>query len=358
LQNFVHDVKVSLRNDGVAVFQLGEKGSLDECVSLEGTNSDCVGMQRQRDLVQKLRNKFKHVRLYSKFVPSFLGPWLFAVASDDYGIFERWGRSVADIDADVSNRLYEHEALGFFSGSAVQELRFESALNTDIIPKFERAETPKQVQCGHLTRSQPNSEYSGYEIPYMIADSKQGIGSGIFTLRPIRKGEVIWKFHNESFIEVLPSNWRKIIESMPYTKQHGLDAFLEKDWVNEWPEADGSQVRMLLELDDARFTNHGYSSARNGKYMMVADQPGGSAAPAEYEYGRAIIALRDIDACEEILESYTSGDEFFDDGDEFHTPSWWIDVLKSRGLTNELGFPPSKSPLPSWAWFGKAANSD
>jgi len=192
----------------------------------------------------------------------------------------------------------------------------------------------------------------------MIANSKQGIGLGIFTLRPIRKGEVIWKFHDESFIEALPNNWKEMVEAQPYAKQNGLDSFLEKDWINEWPELDGSRVRMLLELDDGRFVNHGYSSTENEKYMMIADQEGASEMPQEYENGRVIIALRDINACEEILETYTSSNRFLEDGGEFETPQWWIDVLELRGLTNELDFPPSKSPFPAWHWFGKAANSD
>jgi len=81
------------------------------------------------------------------------------------------------------------------------------------------------------------------------------------------------------------------------------------------------------------------------------------ARTAEYEYGRVIIALRDIDACEEILESYQSSEEVLDEHD-YDTPTWWTDVLKSRGLTNSLNFPPSHSDFPSWAWQGKPSNSD
>jgi len=358
LHDFVHDLKVALREDGVAVFQLGERGALDECASLEGTNSDCVGVQRQRDLIHMLGNEFKQVRVYSKFVPSFLGPWLFAVASNDHMIFERWGRSVNEIDADIAHRLYQHEALGFFTGSAMHELRFEQEPTTGIIQHFENPRPEEQIDCGNLSRAQPNNKLPGYEIPYMIANSKQGIGLGIFTLRPIRRGEVIWRFYNESFIEVLPNNWKELVEAQPYAKQNGLDSFLEKDWINEWPESDGSRVKMLLEMDDGRLVNHGYASTENEKYMTIADQPGASQAPQDYENGRTIIALRDINACEEILETYTSGNSFLEDEGAFETPQWWIDVLKSRGFTKELEFPPAKSPFPAWYWLGKPANSD
>jgi hypothetical protein len=148
------------------------------------------------------------------------------------------------------------------------------------------------------------------------------------------------------------------VEAQPYTKQNGLDSFLEKDWINEWPESDGSRVKMLLEMDDGRLVNHGYASTENDKFMTIADQPGASQAPRDYEHGRAIIALRDINACEEILETYTSSNRFLEDDGAFETPRWWIDVLKSRGFSNELEFPPAKSPFPAWYWLGKSANTD
>jgi len=111
-------------------------------------------------------------------------------------------------------------------------------------------------------------------------------------------------------------------------------------------------------MDDGRLVNHGYASTENEKYMTIADQPGASQAPQDYEHGRTIIALRDINACEEILETYTSSNRFLEDDGAFETPQWWTDVLTSRGFTNELEFPPAKSPFPAWYWLGKPANSD
>jgi len=292
-------------------------------------------------------------------VPSFLGQWQFVVAFDDRTLLDRWGRPSHDVDADIANRLHQHQALQFFGGSAMQQLAFEPETKVDLIqPYRETLPRGRAVACEHLQPARPNSNLPGYEIPYRVAASQQGIGLGIYALRPVSQGEVIWRFHNESFIEVFPDNWQEIVQAQPYAKEHGLDAFLEKDWVNEWPPESGSGVRMLLELDDGRFVNHGYTSRQNDAFMAVASQSGGSAAPTDYENARAIIALRDIDACEEILESYLSADDYRAEDNRYETPQWWRDVLKSRGLTNALGFPPDRSPFPAWAWLGKSANSD
>jgi spermidine synthase len=359
LSDFVKDIKAALSQAGAAVFQLGEKRKLAECVYAGEVGADCQGAQKQRHFVSQLKSVFKHVHEYSQFVPSFLGQWQFVVAFDDQTFLDRWGRSSHDVDADIVNRLHQHEALQFFSGSAMQQLAFEPETKLDLIqPYQQRVPRAKAVACEHLQPARPNSILPGYEIPYRVAASQQGIGLGIYTLRPVSQGEVIWRFHNESFIEVFPENWQEVVQAQPYAKEHGLDAFLEKDWVNEWVAKSGSGVRMLLELDDARFVNHGYTSKQNDQFLAVVTEPGASAAPTEYRDGKAIIALRDIGACEEILESYLSSEDYPEDGDRYKTPRWWVDVLRSRGLTNALGFPPSRSPFPAWAWLGTSANSD
>jgi S-adenosylmethionine decarboxylase proenzyme len=362
LGHFIRDTKTALQSDGFAVFQLGEKRITDECGTLGGFNDGCVGAQGQFDFVQKLKNSFKHVSLYSQQVPSFLGTWLFAIATDDAALFERWGRGESEIDSDIVERLNHNQELSFFSGSMMQQLRFEPDIAPVAIPYFEatmHTEQERVVSCPDLQPARPNSRFPGYTIPYMVANSKQGYGVGVYALRAVRRGEVIWRFHNESFVEMKPENWREAVEKHPYTKEHGIVAFLEKDWINEYPSPDGT-VRMFLQLDDARFTNHGYTSASAHKFLQTLEQEGASEASLdEYQYGRAIIAHRDIAACEEILESYESSSEFIEDSPEADsTPEWWVNVLKAHGLTNKLDFPPSQSDFPSWAWLGKPSNSD
>jgi spermidine synthase len=358
LPTFIEDAKTSLHTNGFAVFQLGEKRIMDECVTLGGFSSDCIGAQRQHAFVEYLKKSFKHVFLYSQHVPSFLGTWLFAVATDDEMCLQRWGRAAHQVDVDIVQRLYQHEALGFFNGSTMQGLRAETDVVPVVIPLFNKTshvDDHTEVRCANLKRERQNSKLPGYQVPYMLASSKQGHGIGVYALRPIRRGEVIWRFRDESFIEVTPDNWREVVDKQRSQWGLELDAFLEKDWINEWLVPGHSGVKLMLELDDARFTNHGYTSDSSRKYLQIADEKDASEAPEEYAYGRVIIALRDIDACEEILESYQSSNDFDHDYD---TPTWWIDVLKSHGLTNQLGFPPSYSDFPSWGWQGKPSNSD
>lgn len=156
LQHFIEHTKTSLRGDGLAVFQLGEKRILDECVTLGGFSSDCIGAQRQHAFVQHLQKSFNHVFLYSQHVPSFLGTWLFAVATDDATWVKRWGRTAEQIDVDIVHRLYQHEALGFFSGSTMQSLRAEPDVAPVVIPFFnetsQKSADRAEVSCPSLKR--------------------------------------------------------------------------------------------------------------------------------------------------------------------------------------------------------------
>merc|ERR1712176_1080544 len=65
LQDFIEHIRTALRGDGFAVFQLGEKRIVDECVALGGFNGECIGAQRQHAFVQRLQKSFNHVFLYS-----------------------------------------------------------------------------------------------------------------------------------------------------------------------------------------------------------------------------------------------------------------------------------------------------
>jgi len=77
-----------------------------------------------------------------------------------------------------------------------------------------------------------------------MASSKQGYGLGVYALRPIRRGEVIWRFHDESFIELTPENWRDVVENQRSQWNLDLDSFLEKDWVNEWSMPEQQSMNM------------------------------------------------------------------------------------------------------------------
>jgi len=369
LSGFISQTREVLRGDGVAVFQLGEESVRIEgeaCSSVNGSDPDCVGTLRQHGLVQALKQEFEMVFVYSQFVPSFLGNWLFAVATNDASLAQRWGRPAAQVDEEVSQRLFRQGTLSFFSGSAMQRLRPRSVEKPpEVIQHFELSvERPLQVECPGLVPSRNKSAYQGYQIPYMLAKSQQAYGTGVFTLRPIRRGEMIWRWHDESFREVTAENWGDVVEGHPYAQENGVKSFLEKDWVNEYLVPDEKNegelvTKMFLQLDDARFTNHGYTHSDTDAFLSVASDKGASEAPDEWRTGRAIVATRDIQACEEIFEDYGSyrhdviGDESVES-----TPEWWEDVLASYGLTNQLYFPPGPSDFPDWAWLGGSANSD
>merc|ERR1719210_1750741 len=304
---FVSHVHQVLRGDGFAVFQLGELNrDLGACLAVGGTEDNCQGDLRQHALVQELRNQFKSVVIYMQYVPSFLGNWVFAMATDDADMARRWERPEAEIDADIVERLYQHQSLSFFRGSSMKTLRTAQSIKpSNIVRRFQPIAPPPAVEsCPGIERARENSPYPGYEIPYMLAKSPNAYGLGVFTLRPIRRGEVIWRKREESFKEVTEENWRELVFNHSFTKENGVKAFLEKDWINEYlvEQEEGPPItKMFMELDDARFTNHGYTPSKQEAYIKVADRDGASADPAEYEFGRVIIAGRDIAACEEIL---------------------------------------------------------
>jgi len=365
LSRFVSQVHRSLRGDGFAVFQLGELSEhLRACLAVGGEEDNCQGALRQHAFVQELKGRFKSVTIYKQYVPSFLGNWVFAMATDGAEMAGRWERPEAEIDADIAERLYQHKELSFFRGAAMRSLRTEQSLEPDnIVRRYQPAPPAPAVEsCPGLERARENSPYPGYEIPYMLAKSPNAYGIGVFTLRPIRRGEVIWRKREESFREVTEENWRELVFNHPFTKENGAKAFLEKDWINEYPveqEHGPAITKMFMELDDARFTNHGYTPAKQEAFLEIADMDGASAAPAEWEYGRAIIASRDIGACEEILEDYQSGSKEFDKEIAQHRVAWWEAVLASYNLTSMHEYTPlAPGEFPAWALNTAPSNTD
>merc|ERR1719210_648837 len=263
LSSFVSQVHQALSADGFAVFQLGELDrDLGACLTVgskQESEESCEGKLRQHAFVQELRGQFKSVVLYKQYVGSFLGNWIFAMATDDTVMASRWERPEAEIQADIAERLYKPQALNFFSGSAVKTLHAEQSLEpSNIVRRYQPAPPPRAVEsCPGLERARENSPYPGYEIPYMLAKSSNAYGIGVFTLRPIQRGEVIWRKSNESFREVTEENWQELVFNHPFAKENGVKSFLEKDWVNEYlvEQQHGPAVsKMFMELDDARFT--------------------------------------------------------------------------------------------------------
>lgn len=369
LGKFVSHARQALRDDGFAVFQLGESGEdgVTPCLSVGGQEDNCVGELRQRAFELELRRRFKSVIIYTQYVPSFLGNWVFALATGDLELSHRWNRSAAEIDADVAQRVYQHQSLSWFRGGSAKSLRtLESLAPSLVVQRYQPAPPAPTVEsCPGLERARENSPLPGYEIPYVLAKSPHAHGILVFSLRPIRRGEVIWRKHQESFRELTPANWRELVFSHPFAKENGVKAFLEKDWVNEYlvereDNEDGPAVtKMFMELDDARFTNHGYLPSTQEAFSNMAEEDGASASPQDYKYGRAIIATRDIDACEEILEDYQSGGRNLEASTTVRTPAWWVEVLKLYGLSNKFEFTPQTgSFLPEWALLSAPANSD
>jgi len=367
LEQFIRHAKTALRADGFAVFQLGEFGFDQHCSTLGGANTDCLSNRRQNLFLKWLKATFSHVQVYTQYVPSFRGIWTFAVATEHAALLgERWKRPAAELDADILARISQSDALQYVSGSTLSRVNFKPLTQASHVDAFQprgpAEHRPwKAEACEHLVPSRPNSPFKGYQVPYRVAKSKHAYGNGIFTLTRIRRGETVWKFHNDSFVEVTPDNWLAVVEAQEFAKEKGVNAFLAKDWINEWPSVvDGRRVvKMLLELDDARFTNHGHAPARESHYSQIVDSPGASEGWADHRSGRAIVALRDIEPCEELLEDYMSPDDIHE-GDKYKTPAWWDSVLESRGFRADgHDWPPSRSEfLPPYAWTNARANTD
>jgi len=301
-----------------------------------------------------LESVFRHVHVYSVWVPSWLGEWTFVVATDSLAVEQRWSQSAASLNADLPQRLLQREKLSYFHGTAMQRMQVLPPTWVSVREDFQarRNSTREAVgaeACPHLTSLAPRSDLPGFQVPYMLARSKVTNGLGVYTLRRISQGETIWRFHNESFLPVTQQNWKAIVGGQLKRRnwksasdldaaaskggEAGIRGFLRQDWINEWPTAARDDpASMMLELDDGKYINHGYSTHQSEVFMGVAHS-----TSTAYAKGRVIVALRGIEACEELMENYFSDDG--EDSDGYSTPGWWEDVLGSYSILDYIRYP-------------------
>mmetsp|Transcript_113419 Transcript_113419/g.331485 ORF Transcript_113419/g.331485 Transcript_113419/m.331485 type:complete len:600 (+) Transcript_113419:39-1838(+) len=137
LENFIRQAKTALRADGFAVFQLGEFEFDKNCSAPGGANADCVSNQRHKLFLGWLKATFSHVQVYTQYVPSFGGMWTFALATENAALLgERWSRPAAELDAEISARIFQGDALSYVNGQTLAQLRFSHVVEAEHAPAF------------------------------------------------------------------------------------------------------------------------------------------------------------------------------------------------------------------------------
>ena len=418
LEEFVKDIRTIIGEDGAMAFQLGEVPTPTAC-SL--TNSalnqlvECAGLRRQHIFLQTLKKYFSYTHVYSVYVSRWRGLWSVVVATSSDLVEERFSRSdMAQISSDLRARMirpnvnFGADMMASFQVQPNIWTHINNVMFHEIDERDSKDKAPmsskkeeEHLLCPHIKQLAPNNdEYSGYIIPYRLGLSQVAqTGVGVFTLKDVKRGDVVWRFQRENFHFLTIENWLSIIEQQVRQRNWkgapDLDALWEKavgsgwkpdnqtaavpgelmrlllmrDWINDWPKAffpeqnedtkcqkneerlqrqehdeeRENKVVMLYELDDAKYINHGPYGAREKNFIKSIKYQNQETAKDAVK-SKVSIALKDIPACTELLENYWHHeDNLFIEGDEWKEPAWYVEVLdKYEGLKEFLRNPPYK----------------
>jgi len=112
-------------------------------------------------------------------------------------------------------------------------------------------------------------------------------GKGVFTLEPIKKGDVVWKFVKEADNKMTVEDYENLKkEDREYIEKVGYLSPLSKMWI--FPGKD----------DNARYTNH----SNTNNLTAVKN--------IEFSEETYFIANRDIEVNEELTNNYHEFDDF------------------------------------------------
>jgi len=160
----------------------------------------------------------------------------------------------------------------------------------------------------------------GIPVPYEARWSP-GKGLGIFFTKPVKKGEVIWRFRQEDFTEIYEHDV-PVLRSLLKAVHHPEVAKWFLRWT--WPK---NETVMLFERSDERYCNHA-----SGKKA--------TALGSDENYS---FAARDIEAGEEWTEDYTLDNVswaphwFGSLYDEFDPEVFLIQMSATPGHVNSVG---------------------
>jgi len=163
----------------------------------------------------------------------------------------------------------------------------------------------------------------GILVPYEARWSP-GKGLGIFLTKPVKKGEAIWRFRQEDFIEIYEHDMpalRSLLKAVHNPEV--VNRFLTWTWASDAHRGVKNETVVLFEASDERFVN----SAPGKQATALGSDP-------NYSF-----AARDIEAGEEWTEDYTQDNflpfpDWFDDlYDEFD----FIQMSATPGHVNSVG---------------------
>ena len=358
LEDFVLDIRTIVGDTGAMTFQMGEEPMPTACSMMNPLLSqleECAGLRRQYTLLQTLKKHFIFTHVYSVYVSSWKGLWSMALATSSNLIQERFNRKDAnDIASDLQERtirtcdnfgadtmlstqIQPHiwtqvDDIMFEQDNDEEALQLEDNNSSSLLSSNEDKKLPL---CPHIKQLAPNNNvHRGYTIPYRLGESRVApSGVGVFTLKDVKRGDVIWRFHRESFLLFTEENWLLLLEGQARTRNWkgapDLDAswesavqkgwipenltsavpeelikqLLKRDWINDWPIAllpneeqaqffeeegeeeedkdeednmelqeydeDQEELVMLYELDDAKYINNGHYKMKEKGFIRT-----------------------------------------------------------------------------------------
>ena len=286
LNMFVQDLHNLVGTFGAICFQLGEEQTPTAC-SLENVKlyqlEQCAGLRRQLIMLQILRKHFSFTHVYSVYINSWRGMWSMVLASNSELVEQRFSRTdVADIALDIHERTiqsynyFREDALLSFQIHPMAWAQIDDIMFDDHHVEIKSSQaaltsveddTKEQEVCPQIKQIAPNNEKQlGFTIPYRLGESTVApSGVGVFTLKNIKRGDVIWQFSRELFLFLTNDNWLPLVEDQVRRRnwkgapdlddlwvkavQRGWDpnnqtlpvmkelirALLMRDWINDWP---------------------------------------------------------------------------------------------------------------------------
>lgn len=254
--------------------------------------------------------------------------------------------------------------------------------------------------CPDLKAVAPNSDFPCFEVPYRLVDV--GVrGLGAFTLRKVKKGEVISRFYPQSHIFLTEDNWQEALANQTLTgrddfrnDRHILKAlqavqqaagssdaqvilsseddatvealhelyrqYLGHTWWYAFryfnaddPESVAAHkageelpVQLVLELGDGRYANHAPTrrGLRKGRGKGSSLLESNNALTANVNKSYDEFASKDIEPCTELLVDYWE--------ETFESHPKWVEGMLATLDFEEFGQEDEK-----YRWAGKALSN-
>jgi len=223
--------------------------------------------------------------------------------------------------------------------------------------RFLRPSSSQADPCPGLVEAYTHS-LSGVAVPYRLAQATYGVG--VFALRQVRKGELVWRYNPNEMVRLTEGNWRQVVEQLIrkrlWQDAPQLDEAFEKlaiqsrdvgeipeemlrlylrkaqNYLVRYSSKDGETDYVLLLVGDSNYFNYAKHVGDRDASLLQLAGPGLLAGVADAQAPEATLidkepmfALRDIQPCEELLEDY----DWSGDGDSI--PTWMMRVLRKHG---------------------------